>query len=448
MNNNTQSQSTFDPRLDTPNRSSPDATSNDAANLSGNSNNSLDIPGLSSAAAAAAIDPALPRGPPLTDQDIVPQLLIDHYVSMVDPSRAQTVDSNIALHCAHSLPAVALTLGRSNWPLLKTTYECLATDMKWKVRSTLASSIHELGVILGEQSSSSDLIPIFNGFLKDLDEVRQGLLKHLADFIRLLGPADRNAYLPKLSDFLKMDNDRNWRFRQELTEQLERLLPLFSPNEVEEHICPIAMVLVHDKVASVRQSAADVIASILLAFKEAERPELAENLLQCTIDSLAHEELWVHRQTFATLSLQIYNVGALDIAEFATMLLPHLLDLSEDKVPNVRLAVARTLSSVNTSTDFLSSDENPYKERLQTMEKNLKNDIDVDVRCFYGGSAKIYGVHVPEEKEGNFLDDGREMTGDSSGEVVDLEVEDRDVEAGLLNEEEEEHLELSNTSVS
>jgi serine/threonine-protein phosphatase 4 regulatory subunit 1 len=32
-----------------------------------------------------------------------------------------------------SLPAVALTLGRSNWPLLKETYETLANDMQWKV---------------------------------------------------------------------------------------------------------------------------------------------------------------------------------------------------------------------------------------------------------------------------------------------------------------------------
>ena len=116
-------------------------------------------------------DPALPRGPPETDQSIVPQLLIDHYVSMIDPSRAQTVDNDIARHCAFSLPAVALTLGRTNWPLLKETYESLANDMQWKVRRTLASSIHELGVILGGEVASTDLVPIFNGFIKDLDEV-------------------------------------------------------------------------------------------------------------------------------------------------------------------------------------------------------------------------------------------------------------------------------------
>jgi serine/threonine-protein phosphatase 4 regulatory subunit 1 len=182
---------------------------------------------------------------------------------MIDPSRAQTVDNEIARHCAFSLPAVALTLGRSNWPLLKDTYEALASDMQWKVRRTLASSIHELGIILGEEAAGQDLIPIFNGFLKDLDEVRIGLLKHLADFLKLLKHSDRKEYLPRLSEFLKMDNERNWRFREELAKQIGHLVVLFSPEEVKEHLSPIALVLLKDKVSSVRQSSVSVHTAII-----------------------------------------------------------------------------------------------------------------------------------------------------------------------------------------
>ena len=39
------------------------------------------------------------------------------------------------------------------------------------MRRTLANSIHELAVILGPESATTDLVPIFNGFIKDLDEV-------------------------------------------------------------------------------------------------------------------------------------------------------------------------------------------------------------------------------------------------------------------------------------
>merc|ERR1719322_1184292 len=182
---------------------------------------------------------------------------------MIDPSRAQTVDNEIARHCAFSLPAVALTLGRSNWPLLKDTYEALASDMQWKVRRTLASSIHELGIILGEEAAGQDLIPIFNGFLKDLDEVRIGLLKHLADFLTLLKEEDRREYLPRLNEFLKMDNDRNWRFRQEMAEQMGALVSLYTPEEVKDHLCPIAQLLVRDKVAAVRYAAVEAYTVIL-----------------------------------------------------------------------------------------------------------------------------------------------------------------------------------------
>ena len=56
------------------------------------------------------------------------------------------------------------------------TYETLANDMQWKVRRTVASSIHELGVILGQDIAAGDLVPIFDGFIKDLDEVSKTYL--------------------------------------------------------------------------------------------------------------------------------------------------------------------------------------------------------------------------------------------------------------------------------
>ena len=58
--------------------------------------------------------------------------------------------------------------------------------LQWKVRRTLAFSLHQLAVIVGDQITHKDLVPIFNGFTKDLDEVRVGILKHLAEFLKVL----------------------------------------------------------------------------------------------------------------------------------------------------------------------------------------------------------------------------------------------------------------------
>ena len=43
-------------------------------------------------------------------------------------------------------------------------------------------------------------------------QVRIGALKHLANFLSLLSEETRVAYLPRLEEFLKMDNERNWRW--------------------------------------------------------------------------------------------------------------------------------------------------------------------------------------------------------------------------------------------
>jgi len=341
------------------------------------SRSSLDSNCMPSATDLHPPDPALPKGPPETEQSIVPQLLIDHYVSMIDPSRAQTVDNDIARHCAFSLPAVALTLGRTNWPLLKETYETLANDMQWKVRRTLASSIHELGVILGEEVAASDLVPIFNGFIKDLDEVRIGILKHLADFLKLLNKNDRNEYLPRLEEFLKMDNERNWRFRLELTEQLGVLVPLFKAEDIRDHLAPIALTLVQDKVSSVRQSATGVISTMLANLNSSGDGNLSRAIVADLAENLAHSSHWARRQTFAVLCGEL--LSTIPYEDFSQDLLPHLLDLTWDIVPNVRLKVAHVFGHILPDEHY-NDTSSPNFEQIHQALNHLAGDKDHDVR--------------------------------------------------------------------
>nr|XP_054530791.1 serine/threonine-protein phosphatase 4 regulatory subunit 1 isoform X5 [Pan troglodytes] len=232
-------------------------------------------------------------------QDVIPQPLLDQYVSMTDPARAQTVDTDIAKHCAYSLPGVALTLGRQNWHCLKDTYETLASDVQWKVRRTLAFSIHELAVILGDQLTAADLVPIFNGFLKDLDEVRIGVLKHLYDFLKLLHEDKRRDYLYQLQEFVVTDNSRNWRFRYELAEQLILILELYSPNDVYDYLMHIALKLCADQVSEVRWISFKLVVAILQKFYSNSESALGLNFINELIIRFRHCSKWVGRQAFA-----------------------------------------------------------------------------------------------------------------------------------------------------
>ena len=174
--------------------------------------------------------------------------------------------------------------------------------------------------------------------------MRIGVLKHLADFLKLLGEEERNSYLPRLEEFLKMDNERNWRFRLELTEQLGILVPIFSADQLTEHLAPIAVTLVQDKVAAVRKAATQVLSVMLGSLQSVGELELCRSTVASLVSCLATSSHWTRRQTYAQLVGQLLT--ALPWQEVSTHLLPHLLNLTEDRVPNVRLQVANVIGHV------------------------------------------------------------------------------------------------------
>ncbi|XP_008116389.1 serine/threonine-protein phosphatase 4 regulatory subunit 1 isoform X3 [Anolis carolinensis] len=315
-------------------------------------------------------------------QDVVPQALLDQYLSMTDPSRAQTVDTEIAKHCAYSLPGVALTLGRQNWHCLKDTYETLASDMQWKVRRTLAFSIHELAVILGDQLTAGDLVPVFNGFLKDLDEVRIGVLKHLHDFLKLLHPDKRREYLYQLQEFLVTDNSRNWRFRAELAEQLILLLDLYSARDIYDYLRPIALSLCADKVSSVRWISYKLVSEMVKKLYNDPTSTFVVDLMNELVERFCRCPKWSGRQTFVFICQTIIEDDSLPMDMFAEHLLPHLLHLASDRVPNVRVLLAKTLRQTLLEKEYFLMCVNSHQEAVEQTIVALQMDNDNDVKYF------------------------------------------------------------------
>ncbi|CAL8340455.1 unnamed protein product [Merluccius merluccius] len=315
-------------------------------------------------------------------QNVIPQQLLDQYLSMTDPDRAQTVDTEIAKHCAFSLPGVALTLGRQNWHCLKDTYETLATDVQWKVRRTLAFSIHELAVILGDQLTAADLVPIFNGFLKDLDEVRIGVLKHLYDFLKLLHAEKRREYLYQLQEFMVTDNSRNWRFRYELAEQLILIIDLYSHYDVYDYLRQIALTLCSDKVSQVRWISYKLVVEILQKLYASGANDLGLNFINELIVRFCHCNKWVGRQAFAFICQAVVEEDCMPMDQFAQHLLPSLLSLSSDSVANVRVLVAKALRQSVMEKAYFKEPGCPFSDELEETVMALQTDKDRDVRFF------------------------------------------------------------------
>nr|XP_031827867.1 serine/threonine-protein phosphatase 4 regulatory subunit 1-like [Nomia melanderi] len=315
------------------------------------------------------------------EQEIVPQHLIDSFLWMADLKQCLDTGADIPHHCAFSFPAVVLTLGKEKWPYLKEAYQCLAMAEQWKVRRTVASGIHEIAAILGEDLTSDELLPIHYGFIKDLDEVRIGILKNLATFLHLLQSQDRYQYLPILKEFLTTDNEWNWRFREELATQLLEAVTLFKPYDVERHIVPLSFQLLSDKVAAVRHVALSLVTKIVAYLSLHKRPApMLFQELRCSLGVYAQK--WIRRQTFAFLCGQLISSNAITGTKFSLELLPLLLKLSSDKVPNVRLAVAKTLKNIPVGPDWLDRKE---AEKIEERLREMRSDPDRDVRILVGG---------------------------------------------------------------
>ena len=92
----------------------------------------------------------------------------------------QQVDNDTAFHCAYNFPAVLKTLGVKHWSeKLKPMHDQMVTDNRWKIRRSLAFSLHECASILGPELTERDLLPVLFHFLQDITEVAEGALDNL-----------------------------------------------------------------------------------------------------------------------------------------------------------------------------------------------------------------------------------------------------------------------------
>ncbi|VBB28473.1 unnamed protein product [Acanthocheilonema viteae] len=320
----------------------------------------------------------------ITTQMVIPQALLDSFVHMV--SSCDNADSEINRQCAHSFPAVAFTLGRSNWPCIMGTYKQLASDMQWRVRQTLASSIHEIAAIIGKENADIHLVPVFERFMEDVEDVKLGLLNHLYDFFKLVTPVTRRKLISLLPNFLhsNADSGRNWR-------QCILLCDLFSMHDVNEYLAAIALTLANNRISDVRKEATVLLAKILGKFVSEEWTSdctdscridmsfipITYSFITDIVKGFARSMNWRRRQTFALFCEKSLKDEVLNYDQFSLLLLNDLIRLAGDPVANVRLAFVRSLSKARGRYAFGRSCDSSIVQHSLEM---LLSDKDLDCR--------------------------------------------------------------------
>eukprot|EP00285_Hemiselmis_virescens_P015271 CAMPEP_0173385842 /NCGR_PEP_ID=MMETSP1356-20130122/8439_1 /TAXON_ID=77927 ORGANISM="Hemiselmis virescens, Strain PCC157" /NCGR_SAMPLE_ID=MMETSP1356 /ASSEMBLY_ACC=CAM_ASM_000847 /LENGTH=611 /DNA_ID=CAMNT_0014341827 /DNA_START=74 /DNA_END=1906 /DNA_ORIENTATION=- len=306
----------------------------------------------------------------LSAQEVTPNLLSLYSSMAMGKGNGGAGDNEMPNFCAYNFPAVVLAVGREGWPMLQEAYHELVKDIQWKVRRTLSFSMHEIALILGPELTASSLLGAMDVFLKDLDEVKIGVLQNLSKILGVLEPSARASYVELICS-LEMESD-NWRFRHLLAVQLGELFALFGEEVVETELYPIFVKLLRDPVAEVRNGAAQQLGQILKRLKELEGAWKEEFMAE--LSEFATDDCFQARLTYAFMCDHLVRLeDYFDAESFEKDFLPQLVKLSTDKVTNIRRLVGNCIVLLRERKGFTGQSD------VKLCVEQLSKDTDIDV---------------------------------------------------------------------
>jgi len=168
-------------------------------------------------------------------------------------------DLSRPLICAFNFPAVALTLGRSKWPLLRETYLSLAQQNTIHmnhsaIQRILAASLGDLAKIIGPENAERDLIPVWWNVVKnDEDHIRMKAVECLSTFISALGKEGQMEVLTSTLQTWESGAFKGWREREVIARSLYDIMGVVG-QEAWNVVVELETISLLDSVNAVREA--------------------------------------------------------------------------------------------------------------------------------------------------------------------------------------------------
>lgn len=251
----------------------------------------------------------------------------------------------------------------------------LSIDESEFVRESLALVIPNLSPILGKDLTINYLLPIFIEMLKDdYSNVRLNIISNLQIVNNVIGIQLLNESL--IPAITSLANDKLWRIRLAIIEQIPLLanqlgISFFNNNSLSQ----LSINWLNDPVYSIRDAAVNNLAKLSQLFGIDWCNENVINKIQ-EIKSSKDFNNFITRLTCLFTFTKLIDV--VDLQTLQNSIAPFIFDLSNDKVPNIRFNVAKSLTK-------LAKKLNPNDQLLLDLKsilQSLQNDQDPDVRFF------------------------------------------------------------------
>ncbi|KAG6609922.1 protein phosphatase 2 [Phytophthora cinnamomi] len=222
--------------------------------------------------------------------------------------------------------------------------ERLARDMSDHVRSALAAVVMKIAPFLGRDLTIEHLLPLFLLLLNDQNsEVRLNVISNLEEGNKVIGIELLSQSL--LPAIVHLAEDRQWRIRLAIIEYIPLLAAQLGRDYFEEQLAELCMSWLVDNVFSIREAATINLKNLTEHFGV----DWARSSVVPRILAMHSNANYLHRLT----SLHAVKVlcEAMTPETIQTLLIPLVVELAQDPVPNIRFNVAKTLEVLGPKVD-------------------------------------------------------------------------------------------------
>lgn len=248
--------------------------------------------------------------------------------------------------------------------------EGLTEDDSVNVRAALAMVATELAPFLGRDDSVSHLLPPMLLLLRDSSsEVRLNIISSLSLLNDVIGTdLLHQSLLPAILD---LADDGKWRIRLAVIERIPLLAKQLGGDFFDDRLLGLCVGWLGDDISSIREAAAKNLKELttLLGTEWS-----IQNLIPRVRQVMEHPSYLRRMNAVQATALM---ATAMDVKLAEVEVLPILLEMHYDPVPNVRFNVAKGLGIVGTIFD-----RSVYQGQIVPILTLMENDPDRDVRYF------------------------------------------------------------------
>ena len=322
--------------------------------------------------------------------------LLDFYVDTIQKltTKGKKDDKTIIQKCAYNFPAVLLFFGKDSWEKLKPCFTLMANDKDEKIKLPLASSLGEISNIIGSDLTESDLLEFVDKFFKNSSqssELKIKILKVLPEIIKNIPSNRKNVYL----EFIKYmigNKDDKWRKRVTYSKIIGKFNGTYSDNIIYKRVFPIAINFCFDDISQVRTNSAKHNSRLILQLISSKTE--FKNKTLTIIKSFAQSINYKYRQLFVYMCRHLFENEEV----FKECISELLLDLAYDKVPNVKIILAKFICELLNNEKYAKLAKN---ETVRKIVKVLKNDKNLEVINYMAKINNVEDIEVELEKNVN-----------------------------------------------